>query len=90
MLDDDLQLMSREELIAEVNKLREGIRKHRDATGHGLCWHHPQLWSLLPDRSDPRPAVPAWPDFLDGCIRYRRSLDEQLPDAPRIREQYEP
>ncbi|HYV66162.1 MAG TPA: hypothetical protein VE964_07955 [Myxococcales bacterium] len=24
-----------------------------------------------------------------GCIRYRQSLDEQLPDAPRTTEEYE-
>jgi hypothetical protein len=28
------------------------------------------------------PAVPAWPIFLRGCVRYRQSLDEQLPNAP--------
>jgi hypothetical protein len=27
--------------------------------------------------------VPTWPEFLRGCLRYRQSLDEQLPDAPR-------
>jgi len=26
---------------------------------------------------------PDWPQFMRGCIRYRQSLDEQLPDAPR-------
>jgi hypothetical protein len=23
--------------------------------------------------------VPAWPAFMRGCVRYRQSLDEQLP-----------
>ncbi|MGH7483646.1 MAG: hypothetical protein ACRELV_15975 [Longimicrobiales bacterium] len=32
-------------------------------------------------RTDPLPAVPIWPDFMRGCIRYRKSLDEQAPDA---------
>jgi hypothetical protein len=32
--------------------------------------------------------VPEWPDFLAGCIRYRRSLDEQAPSAPRVHEPY--
>jgi hypothetical protein len=27
-------------------------------------------------------AVPPWPVFLRGCLRYRQSLDEQLPGAP--------
>ena len=75
--------MERPALIAEVRKLRAGIRRHRDARMHELCWHQPQLWGLLPEQSDPQPTVPAWPQFLEGCLRYRRSLDEQLPDAPR-------
>ena len=82
-MDDDLGSLSREQLLAEVRRLREGIRKHRDSSGHALCWHHPDLWALLPDRTDPVPIVPAWPQFMQGCVRYRQSLDEQAPDAPR-------
>jgi hypothetical protein len=82
-MDDDLAAMDRDELVAEVRRLRAGIREHRDSSAHELCWHHPQLWGLLPERTDPLPEVPAWPQFLRGCVRYRQSLDEQLPDAPR-------
>jgi hypothetical protein len=82
-MDTDLDQMTREELIAEVQKLRDGIRQHRDRSGHDLCWHHPDLWSLLPEQTDPLPVVPAWPQFMQGCIRYRQSLDEQAPLAPR-------
>jgi len=82
-MDDDLNDMTREQLAAEVRALRQGIRAHRDSTGHELCWHHPALWGLLPDRTDPQPTVPEWPQFMRGCIRYRQSLDEQLPDAAR-------
>ena len=82
-MDTDLDGFTRDQLIAEIRKLRAGIRAHRDATGHDLCWHHPALWGLLPEKTDPLPAVPAWPQFMEGCIRYRRSLDRQLPDAPR-------
>jgi hypothetical protein len=89
-VDDDLEIMSREQLIDEVKRLRQGIRRHRDSTGQALCWHHPQLWGLLPERTDPQPAVPDWPQFMEGCIRYRQSLDEQLPDTPRTNETYEP
>jgi hypothetical protein len=67
-------------------RLRLGIRAHRDARGHELCWHHPALWGLLPERTDPLPDVPAWPEFLEGCLRYRRSLDAELPQAPRSSE----
>ena len=86
-MDDDLDRLSREALIAEVKKLRQGIRAHRDSSGQELCWHHPALWGLLPERTDLVPEVPEWPQFLRGCVRYRQSLDEQLPDAPRTREE---
>ena len=87
-MDADLESLSREQLIAEVKRLRQGIREHRDSTRHELCWHHPALWSLLPEKSDPLPVVPDWPQFLQGCLRYRQSLDEQLPLAPRSHEPY--
>jgi hypothetical protein len=80
--------MTREQLIAEAKMLRHGIRQHRDSSGHELCWHHPALWSLLPGEQDPLPAVPDWPVFLRGCIRYRQSLDAQLPDAPRSHDEH--
>jgi hypothetical protein len=87
-MDDDLDEMSREQLVAEVKRLRQGIRKHRDSTGHELCWHHPELWALLPERTDPVPVVPEWPQFMEGCIRYRESLDKQAPDARRSSESF--
>ena len=87
-MDSDLEAMSREQLIVEVRKLRNGIRTHRDSTGHELCWHHPDLWALLPDKSDPLPVVPDWPQFMQGCIRYRQSPDQQAPAAPRTTKPY--
>jgi hypothetical protein len=87
-MDSDLEQMSREQLIEEAQKLREGIRVHRDSNGHDLCWHHPALWGLLPEKSDPLPEVPHWPQFLEGCIKYRRSLDQQLSSAPRTGKSY--
>ena len=88
--DVDLINKSRDELIDEVRRLRAGIRAHRDSTGHELCWHHPALWALLPERTDRMPTVPTWPEFLRGCIRYRQSLDEQVPQAPRSDTPYSP
>jgi len=87
-MDEDLDRLSREELIAEVRRLRAGIRAHRDGTGHGLCWHHPALWGLLPEKLDPTIAVPDWPEFLRGCVQYRQSLDVQAPAAPRTKEEF--
>jgi hypothetical protein len=88
-MDEDLTDLSREELIEEVRKLRGGIRAHRDGSGHELCWHHPKLWGLLPEKQDPLPTVPEWPQFLRGCIQYRKSLDDQLPEAPRSSREYD-
>ena len=86
-MDEDLLGLERETLIAEVKRLRAGIRAHRDSSGHELCWHHPKLWSLLPEASDPLPSVPAWPQFMRGCIAYRETLDQELPAAPRTRDE---
>jgi hypothetical protein len=88
-MDDDLDGLSREHLVTEVKRLRAGIRAHRDSTGHELCWHHPELWGLLPEKVAPEVAVPPWNKFLRGCLRYRESLDRELPNAPAADVEYE-
>jgi len=88
-MDDDLETLAREQLIAEVKRRRAGIRAHRDSTGHDLCWHHPQLWGLLPEPISAEIAVPPWPKFLRGCLRYRESLERALPNARVADEEYE-
>ena len=88
-MDEDLQTFTKEQLIAEVKKLRTAIREHRDSTGHELCWHHPELWDLLPEKTLPSIAVPPWPKFMRGCIRYRASLDRQEPNAPVHDQEYD-
>ena len=87
-LDEDLSTMSADELRREVRRLRTGIRAHRDSTGHDLCWHHPDLWNLLPERVEPSVAVPEWPQFLRGCVAYRHSLDAQAANAPRSTQEF--
>ncbi|RZL38385.1 MAG: hypothetical protein EOP35_05885 [Rubrivivax sp.] len=88
-MDDDLDMLTKEQLAAEVRKLRKAIRAHRDESSHGLCWHQPALWNLLPEKVDPAIAVPEWPQFMRGCVRYRQSLDEQRPDAPRQHQEFQ-
>ena len=75
-MDEDLEHMTKQQLVEEVKKLRSAIRQHRDSTGQDLCWHHPKLWALLPEKTDPKILVPEWSDFMKGCIRYRQSLEE--------------
>jgi len=89
-MDDDLEALDRAALIAEVRRLRAGIRDHRDSSGHDLCWFHPQLWGLLPERVAPDVAVPPWPKFIRGCVAYRASLDAELPNAPLADVDYDP
>lgn len=88
MNDDDIENMSRDELTLEIRRLRAAVRRHRDTAMHELCWHQPELWGLLPEKTDPLPVVPAWPQFLRGCVRYRESLDTQVPTASRVTDEY--
>jgi hypothetical protein len=62
-MDKDLDRKSREELTAEVKLLRAAIRDHRDSSLHNLCWHHPQLWGLLPEPTPDNIAVPTGRNF---------------------------
>jgi len=87
-IDEDLDSLSREELINEAKRLRNGIRAHRDSSGHDLCWHHPDLWGLLPEKTDPLPVVPEEQVFFEGCRRYFQSIKTQLPNAPRTTIEY--
>ena len=86
--DDDLKTMSPQQLADEVKRLRKGIRAHRDSSGHALCWFHPQLWTLLPETTTHNVVVPEWPQFLRGCLKFRESLDRDLPDAPRTNAEF--
>ena len=90
MIDDDLEVLTRDELAAEVVRLRAAIREHRDSSSHDLCWYHPKLWSMLPDERSAPIAVPPWPQFMRGCVAYRQTLDRELPSAPIADEEYDP
>jgi hypothetical protein len=82
--DVDVGGMNEEQLRDECLKLRRGIRAHRDAEGHNLCWHVPELWNLLPDNIDPLPSVPPRAEFLANCAKYRDSLGESKPSSRTI------
>lgn len=53
-------------------------------TLESVCWYQPGLWDLLPKKYAPSPPCRIWPEFMQGCVKYRRSFDVQTPDAPRI------
>ncbi len=90
IMDSDLDRLTRDQLVEEVKRLRAGIRAHRDCSGHDLCWHHPQLWGLLPEKIDPAVVVPPWPKFLRSCVAYREALDREIPGAPIADVEYKP
>lgn len=75
-MDKDVDSMTMEQLKEEIIKLRQGIRKHRDASGHDLCWFHPELWSLVPETPTQLPVIPETCEFIENCIKYRKSLDK--------------
>ena len=87
--DADLDAMDRDTLLAAARAMRAAIRAHRDSTGHDLCWHHPDLWALLPDRPRGGQVVPDWPQFLRGCIAYRTALEQELGGAPRTQKEFD-
>ena len=86
--DHDLDTLPHADLLAAAKAMRRAIRAHRDTTGHELCWHHPDMWALLPDAPQVKPVVPEWPQFMRGCIRYRQSLDQPLAGAPRTNKEF--
>jgi len=80
-MDEDVAQMSHEQLINKVNALRPGIRQHRDSTRHELCWHHPALWGLLPEKTDPVPVVLDWSQFIQGLCEVDELLTRHLFDV---------
>lgn len=78
-VDADLAGASRQALLDEVVRLRDAIRADARVDGHDRCWYRPELWGLVPGLLDEvlgtARQVPGWPDFMAGCLAYRRSLD---------------
>lgn len=76
-MDEDVNLMTVDQLRDEVRRLRVGIRQHRDASNHDLCWYVPELWNLLPDKVDPQLQIPPTEEFIACCKLYRKSLEDK-------------
>ena len=73
-MDDDLESLARERLIAEISKLRRGIRQHRDSSGHDFSASSGAVVTAAGE-SRPVPIVQEWLQFVRSCIRYLQSLD---------------
>lgn len=56
--------------------LEKAIRKHRDQTGHNLCWENDEeLWSVLADGVKIDHTPPPWGEFMTKCAAYRESRE---------------
>lgn len=68
--------MTEVELRARVAELEAAIRKHREATGHEMCWENDEeLWSTLGDGVVIDHTPPPWCEFMQRCAEYRASKD---------------
>lgn len=67
------------ELKIEVEKLRDGIRYHRDQKGDDRCWVDDlRLYEILPEGAEGLDTtLPPEDVFLDNCKRFCRS--RQVP-----------
>lgn len=72
MIDNDLLPLSLEALQAEVMKLREAIRHHRDQKGDENCWldDGSYLYGLLPEKIKADPHLPPKQLMMVNCSRY--------------------
>lgn len=62
---------------SKVKFLEDAIRKHRDATGHDMCWENDEeLWSVLKDGVKLDHTPPTWCEFMKNCAAYRASKDK--------------
>lgn len=71
-MDKDIEFMSIFDLQAEVQKLRDGIRAHRDQKGDDNCWLDDQmyLYGLLPEKIGADPELPNKDLMMLNCSRY--------------------
>lgn len=82
-LNGDLDSLGREELRAEIIKLRAEIRYHRDQRGHDRCWlDDVKLYRALPETTEAEFPLPERSEFLTNCARYWETR-QPCPKSPR-------
>lgn len=74
-MDNDLELMTPEQLKEEIKRLRSIIRYHRDQKGDDRCWVDDlRLYETLPEGSAGYdPTLPPEEEFLNNCKRFCHS-----------------
>jgi len=71
-----------ENLEEENRRLRAAIEKHREQSGHALCWlNDVELWSVLGPAQYPHASLPVREEFLKQCARYHESRLTGTPYA---------
>lgn len=72
---DDLEQMTRDQLTAEVVKLRNAIRAFLTKEGQDWCWeNYNELGQILPEKLLPQPPRVCPLDAMDGCVRYWKMI----------------
>lgn len=67
----EVTALSRLELVAEVVRLRNAIREHRDQKGDDRCWmDDSKLYAALPEASGIEPILPPPEEMLSNCKRF--------------------
>ena len=75
----DIGLMNRDELLAEVERLRAAIREHKNQLSDDRCWlDDSKLYSVLDDRGYDS-SLPPKCEFLESCSRFFEQ--RQTPEA---------
>lgn len=77
-----------DKVVAANFKLVEAIKKHRDKSGHELCWlNDRELWSVLGDAEYPHDSLPVREEFLGQCAKYYESRIKNTPyEEPKPKE----
>jgi hypothetical protein len=62
---------------SRIKELEDAIRKHRETTGHNMCWENDEeLWTVLKDGIKLDHTPPNWCEFMQNCAAYRASKDK--------------
>ena len=81
--------LTRDELVAEVRRFAPASASIATARRRSCAGTIRSFGACCRRRSSPRSPVPPWPNFLRGCLKYRESLDRELPNAPVADVEYE-
>jgi len=63
-------------MIGRIKELENAIKKHREQTGHEMCWENDEeLWQVLEDGIKLDHTPPEWCEFMQKCAEYRKSRE---------------